>query len=63
MTVTREYPGVFSNSHSSRKTYFLEDKKNGEGKGGLFLEKKNVFFLRRKREGKEVKYLEKENSL
>ena len=33
-----------------RKYFFLEEKKNGEGKGGKYLEKENIFFqVRRKR--------------
>ena len=31
-----------------RKYIFAEEKKNGEGKGGKYLEKENIFFLRRR---------------
>ena len=49
MTVTREYPGVFSNSHSSRKTCFWRIRKTEKEKEDFFLEKKNIFFKKKKR--------------
>ena len=40
------------------KYILMEEKKNGEGKGGKYLERENIFFGG---EGKGGKYLEKEN--
>ena len=39
----------------------LEEKKNGEGKGGKYLEKEKIFVAEEKKSG--GKYLEKENRL
>ena len=45
-----------------RKIYFFsEEKKNGEGKGGKYLEKENIFILRMRR--KSMIYFEKEKIL
>ena len=43
-----------------RKYFFLEEKKNGEGKGGKYLEKENICSVEAKknsREGKGGEYL------
>ena len=43
---------------------FEEGKKNGQGKGGKYLEKENIFFAEEKknREGKGGKYFEEKNN-
>ena len=42
--------------------FFVDVKKNGEGKGGNYLEKKNILFQSgRNREGNGGKYLVREN--
>ena len=44
-----------------RRDFFVEENKNGEEKGGKYLEKENISYLEEKknREGKGMKYLEK----
>ena len=44
-------------------TFFANEKKNVEGKGGKYLEKENIFFVEEKKniKAKEGKYLVKEN--
>ena len=44
----------------SRKMYFVEEKKDGEGKEGKYLEKE-IRGEKKNREGKGEKYLEKES--
>ena len=43
--------------------FFVEEKKNQEGKGGKYLEKENIFLAEVKKnwKGKGGKYMEKEN--
>ena len=46
-----------------KKEFFVEKKKNGEEKGGKYLEKENIWLAEEKKndEGKGRKYLQKEN--
>ena len=51
------------NRREGKYLFFSKKEKNGKGKGGTCLEKKNIFFvwIRRKTEKERGNYFEKEN--